>query len=71
MPRMNGFDLVRSIKQDPKLSAIPVVIVSYKDRDEDRLRGLEVGASCYLSKSSFHDDTLARAVSDLIGEGAA
>ena len=69
MPRMNGFDLVRSIKQDPKLNPIPVVIVSYKDRDEDRLRGLEVGASCYLSKSSFHDDTLARAVSDLIGEG--
>jgi two-component system, chemotaxis family, sensor histidine kinase and response regulator WspE len=68
MPRMNGFDLVRSIKQDAKLNAIPVVIVSYKDRDEDRLRGLEVGASCYLSKSSFHDDTLARAVSDLIGE---
>ncbi|HMI91689.1 MAG TPA: response regulator, partial [Polyangiales bacterium] len=68
MPRMNGFDLVRSIKQDAKLNPIPVVIVSYKDRDEDRLRGLEVGASCYLSKSSFHDDTLARAVSDLIGE---
>jgi two-component system sensor histidine kinase and response regulator WspE len=68
MPRMNGFDLVRSIKQEAKLNAIPVVIVSYKDRDEDRLRGLEVGASCYLSKSSFHDDTLARAVSDLIGE---
>jgi two-component system sensor histidine kinase and response regulator WspE len=70
MPRMNGFDLVRSIKQDAKLNPIPVVIVSYKDRDEDRLRGLEVGASCYLSKSSFHDDTLARAVSDLIGEAA-
>jgi two-component system sensor histidine kinase and response regulator WspE len=71
MPRMDGIELVRRITQDPALHATPVMVVSYKDRDEDRLRGLEVGASCYLSKSSFHDDTLARAVSDLIGEGAA
>jgi two-component system sensor histidine kinase and response regulator WspE len=68
MPRMNGIELVRSIKQDPKLRAVPVVIVSYKDREEDRLRGLEAGADGYLTKSSFQDETLLRAVEDLIGE---
>lgn len=50
---------------------IPVMIVSYKDRDEDRLRGLEAGANFYLTKSSFHDETLLSAVVDLIGEALA
>jgi two-component system sensor histidine kinase and response regulator WspE len=44
------------------------MIVSYKDREEDRLRGLEAGANYYLTKSSFHDNTLVSKVIDLIGE---
>jgi len=68
MPRMNGIELVRRIKTDPKLRGIPVMIISYKDREEDRLRGLEAGANHYLSKGSFHDESLTRAVRDLIGE---
>jgi len=67
MPRLNGIELVRRIKADPRLHAVPVVIVSYKDRDEDRLRGLDAGADHYLTKSSFQDETLARVVRDLIG----
>ena len=70
MPRMNGIDLVRSIKQDPRLKAIPVMIVSYKDREEDRMRGLEVGADYYLTKSDFHDEQLVSAVRDLVGEAS-
>ena len=65
---MNGIELVRKIKADPILKVLPVMIVSYKDREEDRLRGLEAGANYYLTKSSFHDETLLRAVRDLIGE---
>jgi two-component system sensor histidine kinase and response regulator WspE len=42
--------------------------VSYKDRDEDRRRGLEAGADYYLAKGSFHDAALLDAVQDLIGE---
>ena len=68
MPRLNGLDFVRRIKGDLRLQAIPVIIVSYKDREEDRLRGLDAGANYYLTKSSFHDETLANAVRDLIGE---
>ena len=67
MPRMNGIELVSKIKSNPKYSSIPVIIVSYKDREEDRLRGLEAGADYYLTKSSFQDDTLVNAVHDLIG----
>ena len=68
MPRMDGIELVRRIKQDPRLKSLPVVIVSYKDREEDRLRGLDAGANYYLTKSSFHDKTFLHAVEDLIGE---
>ena len=69
MPRMNGFEFVEMIKRDPRLKSTPVMIVSYKEREEDRLRGLEVGADYYLTKGSFHDDTLMNAVADLIGRG--
>jgi two-component system sensor histidine kinase and response regulator WspE len=68
MPRMNGFELTSQIKTHAKLKHIPVIIVSYKDREADRIHGLEAGANYYLTKSSFHDDTLLNAVIDLIGE---
>ena len=68
MPRLNGIEMVRRIKQTPDLEHLPVMIVSYKDRDEDRLLGLEAGANYYLTKSSFHDESLLDSVVDLIGE---
>ncbi|MEI6560492.1 MAG: hybrid sensor histidine kinase/response regulator [Verrucomicrobiota bacterium] len=68
MPRLDGIELVRLIKNDPRLKELPVMIVSYKDRPEDRNRGLEAGADYYLTKGSFHDETLLNAVTDLIGE---
>lgn len=71
MPRMNGIELIAQLKQHATLKSLPVIIVSYKDREEDRMRGLEVGADYYLTKSSFHDDTLLNAVRDLIGEAIA
>jgi two-component system sensor histidine kinase and response regulator WspE len=71
MPRMDGIELVTLINRDVNLKSVPVVVVSYKDRDEDRRRGLEAGAAYYLTKGSFHDETLVQAVVDLIGEAGA
>ena len=68
MPRMDGIGLVSLIKADPARRETPVVIVSYKDREEDRLRGLDAGANRYLTKSSFHDETFVDTIIDLIGE---
>ncbi|CAB3785172.1 Sensor histidine kinase RcsC [Paraburkholderia ultramafica] len=68
MPRMDGIELVTLIKRDPQLHALPVMIVSYKDREEDRRAGLDAGADYYLAKGSFHDEALLDAVRDLIGE---
>lgn len=71
MPRMDGIELVTMIKNDPRLHNLPVMIVSYKDREEDRQRGLNAGADYYLAKGSFHDETLLDAVEDLIGGASA
>ncbi len=71
MPRMDGIELVTLIKKDPNLNSLPVMIVSYKDREEDRRRGLEAGADYYLTKTGFHDETLLQAVVDLIGKAIA
>src|ERR1035438_3296201 len=67
MPRLDGIELAALIKKDPQFKSVPVMIVSYKDREEDRLRGLEAGADYYITKGSFHDETLLQAVVDLIG----
>ena len=67
MPRLDGIGLLERIRHDPRLQRMPVMIVSYKDRPEDRARGMEAGADYYLAKGSFHDATLLEAVLDLIG----
>lgn len=67
MPRMDGIELVTLIRRDSRLQSLPVMVVSYKDREEDRRRGLDAGADYYLAKASFHDEALLDAVVDLIG----
>jgi len=68
MPRMDGIELVEMIRQDRRLASLPVMILSYKDREDDRQRGLEAGADYYLTKGSYQSDALIEAVIDLIGQ---
>jgi len=68
MPRMDGIELVTLVRRDSRLQSLPVMVVSYKDREEDRRRGLDAGADYYLAKASFHDEALLDAVVDLVGE---
>jgi two-component system sensor histidine kinase and response regulator WspE len=68
MPNMDGIEFTKKIKEDSRLQRLPVVIVSYKDSDEDRMKGLDAGANYYLTKSSFHDESLIEAVYTLIGD---
>jgi two-component system, chemotaxis family, sensor histidine kinase and response regulator WspE len=68
MPRMDGIEVVTLVKRDLNLKSLPMMIVSYKDRPEDRRRGLEAGADYYLAKASFHEEALLQAVVNLIGE---
>lgn len=67
MPNLDGIELLVHIKNSSEHENIPVIILSYKDQEEDKNRGLDAGADYYLTKSSFHDQTLIEAVEDLIG----
>jgi two-component system sensor histidine kinase and response regulator WspE len=70
MPQMNGIELVTRVRANPRLVRLPVIILSYKDREEDRRRGLEAGADFYLTKGSFDNGSFLQAVVDLVGEAA-
>lgn len=50
MPKMNGLELCKEIKNSPLLSHIPVIIISAKNKDQDYLEGLKSGADAYIRK---------------------
>jgi len=67
MPQMDGIELLCLIRESQDFEELPVIIVSYKDREEDKHRGLDAGADYYLTKGSFTDKSFIEAVHDLIG----
>ena len=69
MPRMDGIELCRRIRESPGTQALPLILVTSLDKPEDRLRGLEAGADAYITKSSFDQDTLLDTIRQLIGRG--
>ncbi|MCF6355606.1 MAG: hybrid sensor histidine kinase/response regulator [Candidatus Polarisedimenticolaceae bacterium] len=71
MPRMDGIELICKIKSKGCYKNIPIIVVSYKDREEDRERVFSAGADQYLTKGSFQDNSLREAVEGLIGEATA
>ncbi len=50
MPRMNGYELCRRIKTDPKTNRVPVVMCSSKGEEFDRYWGMKQGADAYIAK---------------------
>jgi two-component system chemotaxis sensor kinase CheA len=53
MPRLDGFELTRQVKQDERWAQIPVILVTTRGTAEDKKRGLDVGADAYVVKSEF------------------
>ncbi|OGR34638.1 MAG: hypothetical protein A2051_02155 [Desulfovibrionales bacterium GWA2_65_9] len=66
MPNMDGLALTEHIRSDPQYKDLPIILVTSLASDEDKRRGLEVGASAYIPKPSFDQrvllDTLKRLV---------
>ena len=50
MPRMNGYELCRRLKADPKTQNVPVVMCSSKGEEFDRYWGMKQGADAYIAK---------------------
>jgi two-component system chemotaxis sensor kinase CheA len=67
MPNMDGFELTEAVRAHPSLANIPVLILSSRSSEADRLRGLNAGADGYIIKSSFDEGSLLAAVRRLIG----
>lgn len=63
---MDGFTLVQAVKSDPVLSEIPVILVTSRASDEDRQRGLLLGADAYIVKTRFDQDELLDGIRRLI-----
>jgi len=70
MPRMNGIELIEKIRANKKLKQIPIIVVSYKDRDEDKQKALQVGANYYVVKSDFDSDSMLDKINHLLLEEA-
>lgn len=58
MPRMDGFALLDAVRSDPRLSRIPVVLMTSRNEEADIRRGLEGGARAYVTKQGFEQGEL-------------
>ncbi|MFC1496558.1 response regulator [Candidatus Margulisiibacteriota bacterium] len=67
MPRMDGFEMCRIIKNDDKIKNIPVLMVTALEREEDLRRGLTVGADAYISKGKFNQQNLLEMIERHVG----
>lgn len=66
MPGMNGFQATRALTKDPETSSIPIIIVTTKDQETDRVWGLRQGAKDYISKPVSEDDLISK-IKSIIG----
>lgn len=65
MPEMNGYDLCKTIKQDPKMKDIPVILLTNLSDPMDAINGIECGADNFLTKPC-KDDLLFSSISDAV-----
>ena len=59
MPKVDGLEMCRKLRDDELVSHIPIIIVSARDTDKDRLEGLSTGADAYLAKPFKRDELIA------------
>jgi chemotaxis protein histidine kinase CheA len=67
MPNLDGFELTAQLRQIERFAHLPIVVVSTRERSEDRLRGLRAGADAYLTKQSLVATDLVETVRRLTG----
>ncbi len=67
MPGLDGIGLTRAIRAGTARSSLPVIIVTSRAAEEDRLSGIEAGADAYMAKRSFDQQALLATVERLVG----
>ncbi len=61
MPKMNGYEVCRTVKSDPELKDTKIILVTAKGQEVDKKQGLEAGAMDYITKPFDPDEILERA----------
>lgn len=67
MPGVDGFELTQRLRADAATRDLPVILVTSKERPQDRERGLHAGADAYLLKSEFDHQALVRTIREVVG----
>ena len=65
MPQLSGIEVCRRLKSNPETRSIPIIILSARSEDEDKVRGLEIGADDYVVKPYSVVELMARVRSQL------
>ncbi len=66
MPVLDGYELTSKIKKMPKYKKLPVIIVSNKGKEEDKIKGLECGADAYIAKNDFEKNKFLNIIENLL-----
>jgi len=66
MPRMNGLELLETLRAEPRLAKIPVILVTSRDNPSEVERGLALGADAYLTKQQFDQRALLDTIEQLL-----
>ena len=68
MPNLNGFQATRTLARDEATRHIPVILVTTKDQDTDRMWGMRQGAKAYITKP-FNENALIEVINGLLANG--
>ncbi len=66
MPKLDGFSLTEALRKEEKHFFTPIIIVSSRDREEDKKKGMQVGADAYIIKGDFEQSNLLSTIRSLI-----
>ncbi|EGV28986.1 CheA signal transduction histidine kinase [Thiorhodococcus drewsii AZ1] len=67
MPNMDGFSLTARLRENDRYHGIPIVIVTSRQKEEDKQRGIQVGADAYIVKGDFNQSSLVETLHNLLG----
>lgn len=67
MPRMDGFTFTERLRQDESYKDTPIILVTSRDKEEDKRRGIKVGANAYIVKGAFDQTNLVETIRNLVG----
>lgn len=67
MPQMDGFTLTAELRQQEKYRDTPIIIITSREKEEDKRRGMQVGANAYIVKGDFDQSNLVDTLRTLLG----